>query len=123
MQTDIYTLPEITFVGGATQELYFNLKQSDGTVFDSTGCQANFAICMYGNKTGTPLISVTPVFEQDQGGEPSVLHATISSASTKSLFGKYIYQLTIVDRNGKVGIPNQGLMNITKNIAQTYLQQ
>lgn len=123
MQTEIYTLPEITFVGGATQELYFNLKQSDGTVFNGVDCQANFAVCVYGNKTGDPLISISPSFEQDSGGSTSVLHVTLSSALTKTFFGKYVYQITIIDGDGRVGIPNQGLMNITKNISQSYLQQ
>lgn len=45
MQTNIYTLPELTFVGGKTQELRFNLKDTDGNPYNASGSTVNFSIC------------------------------------------------------------------------------
>lgn len=117
MQTNIYTLPELTFVGGKTQELNFRLKRPDGTPYNARACTANFAICNYSNKTGTPFVSITPEFRtEESGGVINILHIDLPATDTLELFGKYIYQITIIDDNGNVEIPNQGIMNITRNI-------
>jgi len=121
MQPEIYTLPELNFVGGATQELRFNLKDKDYNDFDATGCSANFAVCDYKRKESTPIFSLTPTFLADENGETDIMLVTIPSTNTKSLYGKYVYQITIIDVLGKIGIPNQGIMNITKNINQDYI--
>ena len=41
---------------------------------------------------------------------------TLESLESVNLFGKYIYQITIQDRDGEVEIPSQGIMYITNNI-------
>lgn len=122
MQTNIYTLPELTFVGGKTQELYFNLKTGSRGRYNADGCSVNFSICNYSNKTGTPLISLTPEIIMNEDGVADVVHVTIPSDNTVRLYGKYIYQLTIIDISGKVDVPNQGIMNITKNINTNYIE-
>lgn len=117
MQTCIYTLPELTFVGGDTQELNFRLKLPDGSPYtDTDHCTANFAICNYSNKTGTPLVSLTPTFIPNDNNIVHILHVVLPSETTLSLYGKYIYQITIMDSVGNSEIPNQGIMNITRNI-------
>ena len=35
MQPDIYTLPTVNFVGGATQDLRFRLKDNHGNIVES----------------------------------------------------------------------------------------
>jgi len=35
---NIYNMPEISFVGGETRELRFNLLTLDGFSFDAAGC-------------------------------------------------------------------------------------
>ena len=47
MQTEIYTLPELTFVGGKTQELRFNLKDTKGEPYNASGATIDFAVCNY----------------------------------------------------------------------------
>lgn len=121
MQTNVYTLPEISFVGGETQEFNFHLKDYNGDAFDASGSSINFAICNYSNKTGTPLLSYTPTLLADEKGEASVVILNIPKEDTASLSGKFIYQITIVDVTGKSEIPNQGIMNIAKNIHQEYV--
>ncbi len=121
MQTTVYTLPEISFVGGETQQFSFHLKAYNGESFDASGSNINFAICNYSNKTGTPLLSYAPTLLADETGEASIAILTIPKEDTATLAGKFIYQITIVDLNGNAEIPNQGIMNITKNINQDYV--
>ena len=121
MRTNIYTLPEISFVGGGTQEFIFNLKNKDGESFDAEGATVDFSICDYSNKVGVPLLSYTPDIMSDSRGVASILHVIIPKADTARLFGKYIYQITIIDLNGESEIPNQGIMNIYKNIHQEFV--
>lgn len=121
MQTSVYTLPEISFVGGETQEFNFHLKNSNGEPFDASGSSVNFAICNYSNKTGSPLLSYSPTLLADETGEASLVILTIPKEDTATLAGKYIYQITIIDVKGNAEIPNQGIMNIAKNINQEYV--
>lgn len=121
MQTNIYTLPELTFVGGKTQELRFNLKDTNGEPYNASGSTVNFSICDYSYKTGAPLLSLTPTLMADENGIADLLYVTIAPEDTLNLFGKYIYQITIIDISGRVEIPNQGIMNITKNINTGFI--
>lgn len=121
MQTTVYTLPEISFVGGETQEFNFHLKNHAGDPFDASGASVNFAICNYSNKTGSPLLSYEPTLLADENGVASVIVLAIPKEDTAMLAGKFIYQITIVDVSGNSEIPNQGIMNIAKNINQEYV--
>ena len=116
MQKNIYTLPELTFVGGKTQELKFNLKDCKRNPFNAEGSSADFSVCCYSYKTGEPVFSVIPVLTTAENGLMSKLTVKIEPDKTVNLFGKYIYQLTIIDCTGRVEIPNQGILNITRNI-------
>lgn len=121
MQTTVYTLPEISFVGGETQEFNFHLKNHAGDPLDASGASVNFAICNYSNKTGSPLLSYEPTLLADENGVASVIVLAIPKEDTAMLAGKFIYQITIVDVSGNSEIPNQGIMNIAKNINQEYV--
>jgi hypothetical protein len=121
IQTTIYTLPEFTFVGGKTQQLVFNLKDENGEPYNAYGCKIDFSICDYSNKTGTPCLSIAPTLLTGATGEASILSVNIAAKDTVSLYGKYIYQITIIDINGKTEIPNQGIMNITRNINESFI--
>ena len=117
MQTCIYTLPELTFVGGDTQELNFRLLEPDRSPYNAKYCTASFAVCNYSNKVGTPLFTITPTLTSNDTDIIHILHVEIPSEKTLNLFGKYIYQIVIRDDSGKIEIPNQGIMNITRNIS------
>lgn len=121
MQTNIYTLPELSFVGGKSIEFSFRLKDGDGLPYNASGASVNFSICSYSNKVGSPLLSLTPTIMADEGGVSSILHLMIDGTRTKGYYGKYIYQITIVDISGRIEIPNQGIMNITRNINEGFI--
>ena len=121
MQAEIYTLPEVYLVGGATKLLRFNLKDANLNAFDASGCSANFAVVNYNAKERTPIFSVTPTFLDDESGITSVMLVELESIMTKTLDGMFIYQITIIDPDGRIGIPNQGILHITRNINQDYI--
>ncbi len=121
MQNKIYKLPELNFVGGITRTLRFHLKDENGEVYNAAGCNANFAVCEYADKKETPIFSVTPVFDRDEHNVQSILTVRLSSSITRSLYGTFVYQITIRDPYGEIGIPWQGIMNIIKNIDQDYI--
>lgn len=120
MQTNIYTLPEINFVGGETQKLRFYLKDKNGEPFDVDGASVDFSICNYSNKVGAPLLHYTPTLIEDDEGVVSIVSVTIPMADTANLAGRFIYQLTI-KADGESEIPNQGIMNITRNINGSFV--
>lgn len=121
MQTNIYTLPEISFVGGETQEFVFNVTNRSGEALDVSGMSVDFSIGSYTNKTGTPLLSYTPTIRGEDGGAAAILVVNIPKADTAGMSGKFIYQITILDAQGRSEIPNQGIMNITRNINQSFV--
>lgn len=123
MQTNFFTLPEISFVGGESQEFSFHLKNPNGQPFDARDAYSSFDICEYSNNTGTPIKSYTPEILIDAAGYGSILHVEIPKVDTAEMYGKYIYQITIIDVNGTSEIPNQGIMNIAKNINSGYITQ
>lgn len=126
MIQSLYTLPDIQFVGGETQEITFELyKKFDSGLeqpYDATSCTANFAIIGYGNKIGVPLVDKpATVRMSDKNKTAHLVDVTLSPAETVGLYGKYIYQLTLKDIDGNTAIPDQGIMYITKNINQGFV--
>lgn len=121
MQTNIYTLPELTFVGGKTQEMKFTLRERDGSLFNARNCVGSFAVCNYSNKSSNPLFTITPTFTKNGTEVIHMLNVTIPAEKTVGLYGKYIYQIIIKDDRGRVEIPNQGIMNITRNIHEDFI--
>lgn len=116
MQTCIYTLPELTFVGGKTQELNFRLLEKDGSLFNAKNCTGNLSICNYSDKVGISTVSLTPTFVANGTKIIHILHAVLPAEQTVELCGKYIYQIIIMDDHNQIEIPNQGILYITRNI-------
>lgn len=78
-------------------------------------------ICKDSGKTGIPLLSYEPELRADEKGEINSIVLNIPKEDTAVLAGKFIYQITIIDKAGNAEIPNQGIMNIAKNIHQEYV--
>lgn len=119
-----YTLPTIDFVGGETQDLAFNVFfYKEKKPFSLTGCDCNFSIVSFTNKTGVPILSkpMTAIYN-DEGSANNVLTVTLRSSDTVDLCGKYIYQIIIKDINGDAEIPKQGILYITNNINKSFFR-
>lgn len=121
-----YTLPVISFVGGSTQELLFHtFYYENNERFDLTYCEANFAIVNYVNKYGVPVLTKKMEIYSDEGTTdqaPNTLRVVLNPSDTVALNGKYVYQISLRDKSGRVEIPNQGIMLITNNIDKSYIQ-
>ena len=124
---EVFTLPNIQFVGGSTQELLYRVYAHKVLYpFDLEGCTAEFAIVNYINRYSDPLVkkSMTIVKgDKDDFGDVinNTLSVTLAPGDTKDLHGKFIYQITIKDSHGTVEIPNQGLAIITNNIDKAFI--
>lgn len=115
MYTNFYTLPEVSFVGGATQTLKYNVTDDTGEAFDLSECTADFTISDY--STRVAVASITPATSS------SLLTVTIPAMTTVGLSGKYIYQITVYDGVGEeVQIPNQGIMYIAQNVNPAFIE-
>ena len=121
---DIYTLPEIQYVGGEAQRFYMNLwsPPPNSEPFNANGCVVNFSIINYSNKIGVPVLSKSCEILKDENDIPSVAIVELLATETVMLYGKYVYQITIIDPDDRTEIPNQGLMFIAKNINQGFIK-
>lgn len=121
MINNIYTLPELDFVGGATNDFQFRVYRDEGKTeaADLDGCTANFSLVNIINKSGTPALSKSMTVAQDE--KTSMLTVTLTAADTVNLNGKFVYQITIIDSRGFSIIPDQGIMHIHSNINRGLL--
>jgi hypothetical protein len=122
-QIELYTLPEIQFVGGSSQTYYFNLATSSGVPYDALGCTVDFSIVHYSNKSSIPVLSKEATIMTDLEDISSIVSIELNPSDTSDLCGKYIYQITIKDIDGNADIPNQGIMYITRNINTGFLTE
>lgn len=139
MYNSIYNLPEIKFVGGETQNLIFHFEKNTGYCtppyppcfpyerqhnikaepFNTRGYNVWFSVISYANKSGSPIITIQAHNYDSDDYEPySAVQVIIPSDNTKNLFGKYVYQISVIDEDNKsiVEIPGQGILDIRKNI-------
>lgn len=124
MVSNIYSLPQIDFVGGSTQEFVFNVygREENPQPFTLSGCEANFSIIDYVNKTGEPIVSEKMEIRRGDDGTNNVLFLELKPAKTLDLFGKYIYQITLRDVDNNADIPKQGILYIHNNINKAFLR-
>ena len=109
----MYSLPEIRFVGGSSEDLQFNLYYDEDKTkpFNLFGGEANFSIVNFINKNSTPLVSkrmeldYVEVDDNDDGVKETkyynVLRISLEPEDTVDLFGKFVYHITLkdVDKN------------------------
>ena len=121
MLNNVFTLPEIAFIGGSTEKLSFNLiKPNKQPYVDVDGVK--FSVISYSNRDYSNPVFVLEnendgvIVDIDDEQTYSRVIITIGRDLTKTLSGKYIYQLEIMDATGKSEIPGQGIITITRNI-------
>lgn len=125
MVNEIYTLPELAFVGGSSEDLIFHAYRDgiEPKPFGLTGCTANFSIADYANKSGTPLVSKEMTIKMDSANVyENIMTILLEPEDTIDLFGKYVYQITVKDPDAKADI-RQGVLMIHKNVDKTFLQE
>lgn len=117
-----FELPTISFVGGETQDFIFHIYHTNSNRPHSLGgCSCNFAIVNHVNRHGAPLLSEPMSISYDEElATDNILSITLNSLDTVDLEGKYIYQITIKDSDGRAEIPKQGYLYITNNINKEF---
>lgn len=125
MLNKMYSLPELCFVGGSSEDLQFNLfhNKDNPEPFSVFGGEANFSIVNFLNKNSTPLVSKKMnISINDEETHYNILRVSLEPADTVDLFGKFVYQITIKDIGGNVDIPHQGIINIHNNIDKVFVK-
>ena len=115
MQKNIYDLPEISFISGGTEIFHFRLFTAGKNVFNASGANATFSVVSSVNRMGTPIISKSMGVIANNDGVESILTITLTPSETVELFGKYIYQIILIDFSGEVEI-QKGVLRISNNI-------
>ena len=126
MLNKMYSLPEIRFVGGSSENLKFNLYYDENSPkpFNFFGGEANFSIVNFINKNSTPLVSKRMTINLNEAETHyNVLHVSLEPTDTVDLFGKFVYQITLKDIDGNVDIPHQGIINIHSNIDKAFTKR
>ena len=127
----VYNLPEIDFIGGESERLYFNLYTPKKQPFPNLdACYLTFSIMHYANRDYTS----DPIFKINSEDNAAQIYADLGDEEeynrfvvklmpddTFDLSGKYIYQIGIKDDDGHVEIPGQGIIMIIKNIDASFL--
>lgn len=119
-----YLLPRIDFVGGETQELYFDLFYWDKTnmPYDLDGKTAQFSVVKYINRMGDPILSKKMTIRwNDERTIKNVVSVILKASETYDLYGKYVYQISIKDSDGVMDIPKQGILMVFNNIDKSFI--
>lgn len=128
MLNTIYTLPELCFVGGSSETLEFNLyrNKDNPTPFDLNGGAAHFSLVNMINKGGAPVVEkeMTVDVMEGQGTDSpkNVVRVTLDPSDTVDLFGKFVYQITLVDVEKNI-VSYQGVAMIHNNINKGLIKE
>ena len=128
---DPYTLGPIDFVAGTTIDVYCEVVDSDGLpyILDASNDVISFSVVRHNDRGDTASLAI-PTKTGSSGGISVVKNAknvydtikcTLTSAETKELNGKYIYQITIYDASAGIFDIRQGVMYVHRNIDKSIL--
>ena len=106
-----YTLPTESMIGGETKTIRITGNYAPSSF------SAQLVLLNYVSRSNTPVISKQMTVEDGE------IHATLAMADTRTLYGKFIYQITVVGADGSIDVM-QGIMYIYRNAANdTYQPQ
>lgn len=113
---DANRLPTISFIGGATKTFNFNIFSSNGKPVDVTSCRAEFSLISSTEKNGPPLLKKDMTVSLSSS---NILTVSLEKNDTINLYGKYIYQVSIIyDQLAEE--PMQGDLYIDLNIDKSF---
>lgn len=114
MKTRQFVLPTWELVGGESKEMVLTLRQPDGEKYDLQGADVMLSIVDFVNSDATPIVIKEESIVSDNDGIYCNCVLSLDAQDTLACSGKYIYQVTITDRYGKVSCP-RGVMQIYDN--------
>lgn len=89
--TDLYKIGEISFIGGSSIFLDFDVSSADGSPFNIVNNTFTWKLSPYGSKDYVVLTKSTPTLINE-----NTIRFTLTSADTENLSGKYVQELTLV---------------------------
>lgn len=111
-----FILPTDTFIAGTLKEYDFHVYDNNGNPIDISNTTCSWSLSNYTARNITPDIIKTGIIFQDIGDPfPYKFRITLESFETRLLDGKYVHQAKIIDLNGDIFIPAQGIIFINKN--------
>ena len=113
---DVYTLPYLVINAGQESLFLFGLSDEDGAAIRNVTC--NCDMVEYCNE-GAPIASWQVPIEYDSGEDVTTLSLKFAHDVTKTLHGKYIYQLTTKLSDGTVSDVRKGILFVRSNIAES----
>jgi hypothetical protein len=121
---NLYTLPEISFIGGEGQTILMSLwtPKPNSQPFNANSCKIDFSIINYSNKNGVPVVSKLCTLRDNDDNIPCIAVAELLPLDTVTLYGKYVYQVSFIDVDGNTEVPGQGIVYIQKNISVPFMQ-
>ena len=119
-----FNLPEIEFIGGSTQIFSFTAYDEQRDLYQRLSeCNVRFSVINYSNRNyGSPTIMISTYdtdnkvrIAQNDNGVYCNVEVELNPEDTFDLSGKYIYQIEIINPEGFVEIPGQGILMIRRN--------
>lgn len=123
MKNPVFELPTLEIVGGSTETFRWNLwhlspeeLENKDQPFNARGCIITFSLVGFSEKNERPDISRTCDLLLTPSGDANIAVITLTPEETRSLCGKYLYQLSIQDSVKDIEIVRQGVMYIWRNL-------
>lgn len=135
MVNSIYNLPDISFIGGSSFPIVFELYKDEMKTVPfnlDAGMSVIFSAIHYANRDyASPTFLLNTEnnedaigYQQSEDGYNNILVIQIPFDITATLSGRFIYQITLFDEDGFPEILGQGIMDITRNIdSSTYISK
>jgi hypothetical protein len=115
LKNEVLAFDTVTVEAGEAQTLNFVLRTKSGEPFNSATTTANFAVIDFLNRDSGILITKSVPTSVGDGGLRDLVVINLVYADTANLAGKYIYQLSLRDADGKTVVPGQGIFIVNKN--------
>lgn len=90
--SDLYTLEEISFIGGTSYDLDFKLQNTSGSYISLVGKTFSWKMSPFGSKSVTTASKIGTSLVSDD----YTVRIALSSSDTENLSGKYIHQVSFV---------------------------
>lgn len=105
---NINNLPEISFIGGTSQDLFFDFYNSASAIVDLSGGSFSWYLSYYG--TSTQVVTKAGALS---GSSTNIVVINLVPNDTINIHGKFFQQIKITDSSGSVFRPSQGIVNIS----------
>ena len=120
-----FTLSKISMINGTSRDFVFNgVVESTNNPFNFRGCNANFSIIQFNDRSGNPVVSKDMTVADDgNGADNDSLFVSLTPSDTINLTpGRYVYQVSVKDPDGNYEA-FQGYLDIFQNVNESYFNQ